>query len=147
MATTKLRSERMASLENLASNEAKSVAVQMEQQAQLLHQGETKLQDLIEYFNSYQEQSGSANAVNSMLLLEQQAFMKRLSEAIEAQRQVVENARSRYQLLRSRWLNKHLRGTALGKAVDRFQREEGQVENRREQHSLDELAARQHQSW
>ena len=148
MATTKLRSERIASLETLASNEAKELAVQMERQAGVVKQAESKLAELQSYLDSYQAQNGAGqNSVNPMRLLEKQAFLQRLREALNAQGQVVESARSRYELLRAQWIAKHLRGTALGKAVDRFQLEEGQAENRRQQHAQDEIAARQFQSW
>lgn len=149
MATTKLRSERMELLENLASNEANALAAQMQRQAAEVQQGENKLSELEAYLDSYHPSQNKAerNSVNAMLLMETQAFLDRLREAVNAQRQMVESARSRYHLLRAQWIAKHLRGTALGKAVDRFQLEEGQQENRRQQHAQDEIAARRRQSW
>lgn len=149
MATTKLRSERIASLETLASNEAKELAAQMERQALVVQQGETKLSELEDYLEGYHQRHNAAgqNSINPMQLLEMRAFLDRLREAVNAQRQVVQASRSRYELLRAQWIAKHLRGTALGKAVDRFQLEEGQQETQRQQRAQDELAARHYQSW
>jgi flagellar FliJ protein len=139
----------MELLESLASNEANALAAQMQRQALEVQQAETKLSELETYLESYHPSQNGAErkSVNAMLLLETQAFLERLREAVNAQRQLAQSSRSRYELLRAQWIAKHLRGTALGKAVDRFQLEEGDEENRRQQHAQDEIAARRRQTW
>jgi len=144
MARAKSRSARMQMLESLTDNEVKILATQMGHHAAQLRDSEAQLSDLETYLDGCEiAPVGQGQAsVSALQLVEKHAFLQRLRQAVAAQQTVVLDARTRYEAVRAQWLAKHLRGTALGKAVQRFQKEETQEVERREQRLQDETASR-----
>ncbi len=147
MATGKRRSERMRSIEHLSQREAHDLAGQMERQAEAVRAAEARLRELTDYLNGYvteRAEKSQSGGVSAMQLTESHLFLERLKEAVSLQERVVEQARSALEAARARWIAQHVRTSALGSAVHRFQEEESKEAAQREQRLQDEVAARYH---
>jgi len=147
MARRERRSERMRSIEALSNRESQDLAVRMEQQARALREAESRLGELTEYLEGYakeQAEKSRSGGVSAMQLTETHLFMERLREAVALQTAAVEKARSSYESCRARWIAQHVRTSALGSAVHRFEAEEAREVLQREEHAADEIAARYH---
>ena len=148
MASRRSRSERMQSLTAVADSQAKDLAAQMQRQAIVVGECESRLAELRQYLASYaatRTANSTGLATSGMRLAETRLFLERLQEAVAAQQESVVLARARHESLRARWIAKHLRTTALANAVNRFQLEEAQDSSRQEQRTQDEMTARHHQ--
>lgn len=138
------RSDRMRSIESLSNREAQDLAARMERQAEVLREAEQRLVELSEYLNGYATERAGKSQVSAMQLTETHIFMERLREAVRLQERTVEKARSGYESCRASWIAQHVRTTALGSAVHRFELEETREILQREQRQQDEIAARYH---
>ncbi len=148
MASRRSRSERMQSLVSLADSEAKGLAVQMQRQALIVGEDESRIAQLEGYLASYAStrmEDAAGQGVSAIRMAETHLFIERLQQAVDAQLRSVELARVRHESLRAQWIAKHLRTTALGNAVNRFRLEEAQDSSRQEQRTQDEMAARHHE--
>jgi len=147
MASGRSRSDRMRSIEALSNREAQDLAAQMESRAQAVRDAESRLLELEEYLEGYvvaQTARSQEGGVSAMQLSETHIFLERLKQAVELQRETVAQSRSAYEASRARWIAQHVRTSALGSAVHRFEQEEARVDLLREQRSQDEIAARYH---
>lgn len=107
-------------------------------------ESEAKLGELERYKAEY-EQSFTQRAgrgIGATELRDYQAFLAKLGEAIKQQQALVSRARCDYQLERVKWQEALTRSKALGHVVERWQAEERQVTERREQRENDERAQR-----
>jgi len=149
MARGERRSERMRSIEAISVRESNDLAGRMERQAQVVREAELKLEDLSEYLETYaaeQAEKSQLGGVSAMRLTETHLFMEKLRHAVNLQAESVENARSSYESCRAKWIAQHVRSSALGSAVHRFEAEEARELSRREERNQDEVAARYHQT-
>ncbi len=149
MARSERRSERMRSIEAISVRESHDLAGQMERQGQVVREAEQKLSELTEYLNSYaleQAEKSQQEGVSAMQLTETHLFMEKLRHAVSLQSETVAKARSEYEACRARWIAQHVRSSALGSAVHRFEEEEARELSRREDRVQDEVAARYHRT-
>ena len=147
MARGERRSERMRSIEAISLREAQDLAGRMERQAQVVREAEQRLEELTDYLTGYaaeQAEKSQAEGVSAMQLTETHLFMEKLRHAVSLQAQTVEKARSNYESCRAKWIAQHVRSSALGSAVHRFEDEEARELSRREVRIQDEVAARYH---
>ncbi len=148
MARSERRSERMRSIEAISVRESQDLAGRMEQQSRVVREAEQKLQDLTEYLEGYiaqQTEKSQTEGVSAMRLTETHLFMEKLRHAVNLQAETVEKARSHYESCRAKWIAQHVRSSALGSAVHRFEAEEAREVQKREDRIQDEIAARYHQ--
>ena len=75
-------------------------------------------------------------------LVDYQAFMSRLNDAIKQQAQVVQRARGECDIQRKRWQEAAQRAKALGHVIERWTHEETRATERREQREADERGQR-----
>lgn len=143
MAKDRPRSDRMRSIEALSSRSAQDLAAQMERQSRRLADAEARLTELKDYLASYTTGT-TGRSITAMQLTETHLFVEKLTEAVRLQEGVVDKARSGFEASRARWIAQHLRTTALGSAVHRFEAEEAREQDLREQRLQDEIAARYH---
>lgn len=147
MARSERRSERMRSIEAISVRESQDLAGRMERQSRVLHEAEQKLQALTDYLQGYaaeQTEKSQAGGVSAMQLTETHLFMEKLRHAVNLQAETVEKARSNYEACRAKWIAQHVRSSALGSAVHRFEAEEARELQKREDRIQDEVAARYH---
>ena len=149
MARSERRSDRMRSIEAISVRESQDLAGQMERQAQVVRDAEQRLQELASYLDSYaaeQAEKSQAEGVSAMQLTETHLFLEKLRHAVNLQAETVEKARSHYESCRAKWIAQHVRSSALGSAVHRFEEEEAQALRKREERIQDEVAARFHRT-
>ena len=76
--------------------------------------------------------------MNASQLQEYRAFLAKLDEAIRQQEKVVAASQASHSNHKDNWKQKHTRTQALGKVVERYQREERKAADRSEQKESDE---------
>lgn len=147
MRPPKSRSDRLRSIQALSSREAQDLAAQMTRQAKVLQDAEARLIELQEHLASYVDDHARArlDGISAMRLSESHVFVERLKLAVTLQQRTVEQARSRFEACRARWIAQHIRTNALGSAVHRLEHQEILAQARLDERTLDELAARAHQ--
>ncbi|MBF0254991.1 MAG: flagellar export protein FliJ [Gammaproteobacteria bacterium] len=104
-------------------------------------QGEMdKLEQLRHYRREYLERFHSAarEGIQAKRMLEYQAFIAKLDEAISEQERILGFARETNNRAKTTWMQKQSRSKALGKVVEHHQVREQQVRDKREQKDMDE---------
>ena len=81
-------------------------------------------------------------AVDAVKLQNYRTFLDRLGEALRQQMKSLEAARAEYEKRRLVWSAKRIEAESLGRAIDRFRKEEQHVADRREQREVDDAALR-----
>lgn len=134
-----MSSARMQPLQQLAEVREDEAAKRLLDQQRVLGEREQRLQELSRYLAEYE---GLATAHNPRLLMNRQAFVERLREAVDMQARLVEQARSHCDVQRAEWLLQHREVSTLDQLADCYRRRERRVEEQRSQKQLDELALR-----
>ena len=106
---------------------------------QRLQEQVARLGELNAYRQSYASRSRSLQDVNSAHWKDYQGFLQRLDQAVQSQQQLVRDSEQDLEIHRRRWLAKRQRLDSLQRVLDRYQVEEKQFEERREQRVQDDL--------
>ena len=77
-----------------------------------------------------------------MKLQNYRSFLERLGEAMRQHAKSLQAARAEYEKRRAAWSEKRIEAESLGRAVDRFKKEEQRAADAREQRDGDEAAMR-----
>jgi flagellar FliJ protein len=103
---------------------------------------EEKLAALERYRKEYEDgfAAKAGAGLGAMATRDYQAFLARLGEALEQQRQVVEQARAAHQAAIVVWREAAKRAHVVDTLQERWQVEEAREEGRRDQRSNDELS-------
>lgn len=138
------RSKRMTPVVKVAESREQAAARVLGEARQRLEQQQRKLEELTTYRDQYslEFQQCSGQGMGVARLQDFRLFLARLNEAIEQQRRLVERCQQDCERRRLQWVATRTRTQALGKVVDRYQREEQRVAERREQRDSDERAQR-----
>ena len=94
-----------------------------------------------EYEDGFAKRTGSGLGVAA--IRDYQAFLSRLGDALEQQRQVVEKARTAHQSAILVWREAAKRAHVVDTLAERWQVEESREESRRDQRDSDELSQQQ----
>jgi flagellar FliJ protein len=86
--------------------------------------------------------SHGAGVVDAVRLQNYRAFLDRLTDVIRQHVQKLGVARADYESRRALWSDKRIEAETLGRAVQRFRRDETEAADRREQRDSDEMAMR-----
>jgi flagellar export protein FliJ len=92
-----------------------------------------------EYLNTSTAVRGTMNAVK---LQNYRSFLDRLGEALSQHVIKLERARAEYEKRRAQWSEKRIEAESLGRAIDRFRKQERHAADQREQRDGDEAAMR-----
>lgn len=105
---------------------------------------ERQLEQLERYRAEYMQSSAAAGgaAMDAVKLQNFRSFLDRLSEAKRQQMKNLEAARAEYEKRRALWSEKRVEAESLGRAVERFRKEERADADRREQREGDDAAQR-----
>ena len=138
------RSKRMNPVVKVAESREQAAARILGEAQQQLTRQEQRLDELMAYRDQYSQQfqQSSGMGMGVARLQDYRVFLARLNEAIEQQKQVIVRCRQDCERQRCHWLSSRTRTQALGKVVERYQREERRAVERREQHDSDERAQR-----
>lgn len=136
------RSERLGVVKQATSHAEREQAERVAQAERHVVAMEEKLAALEKYRKEY-EVGFAAKAgagLGAMATRDYQAFLARLGEALEQQRQVVEQARAAHQAAIVIWREAAKRAHVVDTLQERWQVEEAREEGRRDQRNNDELS-------
>ena len=109
-----------------------------------LAEARSRLEQLAQYKGEYEGSFGSrvALGMNGRALLDFQAFIARLADAIRQQESVVAQLELERVQLQHKLRDVAVQNRAVGAVVERWRTEDRQADNRREQLEIDERAQR-----
>jgi flagellar protein FliJ len=138
------RAKRLEPVQHIVDEAQKRLAMSVATFEKRVLDGEAKLGELVRYKAEYEQgfQQRAATGIGVMEMRDYQVFLARLAEAIKQQQALVNRARAEAEAERVKWQEALKRSKALGHVVDRWQAEERQVADRRDQRESDERAQR-----
>ncbi|HZF16042.1 MAG TPA: flagellar export protein FliJ [Steroidobacteraceae bacterium] len=133
------RSERIQPIKDIADTRERNAGAVVAQAERALRDREQQLAQLKKYLDEYvRKNTPGIGSVDPIRLNNYRAFLARLTEAVRAQEQLVEQASREYERKREDWRVQHVEAAALGRAVERMQLFERTEQGRREQKESDE---------
>jgi flagellar FliJ protein len=137
------KSKRFEPIQELASNSADVLSRAMADAGRRVAELERQLEQLERYRAEYMQSSAAAGgAMDAVKLQNFRSFLDRLAEAKRQHLKNLEVARAEYEKRRALLSEKRVEAESLGRAVERFRKEEQAVADRREQHEGDDAAMR-----
>ena len=138
------RADRLEPVQKVVDDTERRMAEHFAAAERLVHTSKQKLHELQSYRDDYTQGFArrAKGGMGARDLVDYQAFMSRLDEAIKQQSQLVQRAQHDSDVQRRRWQEAAQRAKALGKVITRWQQEELQAADRREQREIDERAQR-----
>jgi flagellar export protein FliJ len=138
-----MKSKRFEPIRAIASTSAKDLSRAMAEAGRKVTDLERQLQQLQAYRDEYVANSTqSGGAIDAVKLQNYRSFLERLGEAMRQHQKSLEMARAEYEKRRAIWSEKRIEAESLGRAVDRFKKEEQRAADAREQRDGDEAAMR-----
>jgi flagellar FliJ protein len=134
----------MAPVQRVLDQKEKDRARELGEARTRLTAAETKLNDLEQYRQDYEQTFQQRAKVGQPVraLRDFQVFLARLDQAIQQQRQIVSAIQKDVSGHSTLWQSAALKVKAVDSVVDRWQGEERRAEGRREQKETDERAQR-----
>jgi flagellar FliJ protein len=138
------RAKRLAPVVDMAERDEREAARLLGQCQGQLAKVQTQLADLERYRDDYQQQwsEQGRQGVSGQWLINYQRFLSQFEVAIDQQRNSLEWHRDNLNKARDHWQQRYARLEGLRKLVLRYLQEARQLEDKREQKLLDELAQR-----
>jgi flagellar protein FliJ len=137
------KSKRFEPIQEIASSSAKDLSRAMAEAARKVADLERQYQQLQSYRDDYVRNSAPGSVVvDAVKLQNYRTFLDRLGEALRQQTKSLEIARAEYEMRRAAWSEKRIEAETLGRAVERFRKEEQHAADRREQREGDDAALR-----
>ena len=138
------RVDRLEPVQKVVDDTERRLAEHYASAERLLNSSEQKLQELSMYRDDYTQGFArrASGGMGARDLVDYQAFMSRLNEAIKQQSQVVSVARDECAVQRKRWQEAAQRAKALGHVIERWQQEAARAADRRDQREADERGQR-----
>jgi flagellar FliJ protein len=136
------RSERLEVVQQVATRNEREHAERVGAAQRHLKEMEDKHAALEKYRGEYEVgfAARSRAGFDAAGVRDFQTFLSRLGEALTAQMQLVEQARAALDAVRVQWREAAQRAHVVDSLADRWQSEESQAQNRRDQTESDELA-------
>jgi flagellar FliJ protein len=140
-----LSPQRLAPIHELAGQRESSAARALADAQRALAEREAQLHEL-ENYKEPELPRGAPEAQTVALLRNREAFRLRLADAIRYQRQAVFDARKKVETARAAWIEERNKTKVIEKLIERGAAIEQKIEERKQQHVMDELALRLLQS-
>jgi len=138
-----MKSKRFEPIREIASSSADDLSRAMGEAARKVAELERQFQQLQSYRDEYVRKSGNGTtAVDAVKLQNYRTFLDRLGDALRQQLTSLDLARAEYEKRRLAWSAKRIEAESLGRAVERFRKEEQHAADRREQREVDDAAMR-----
>jgi len=138
-----LKSKRFEPIRDLVARSADELSRAMADSQRRVLDLERQHEQLKTYREEYiRKATQSGGAVDAVRLQNYRAFLDRLTDVIGQHVQKLGMARAEYETRRTLWSERRVEAETLGRAVDRFRRDETQDAERREQRDSDETAMR-----
>jgi flagellar protein FliJ len=138
------RADRLQPVQKIVDDTERRLAEHLASSERLVRGCEQKLNELLGYRNDYTQGFArrAAGGMGARELLDYQAFMVKLGEAVSQQEKITEQARQERDLQKKRWQDEARRAKALGHVIHHWQQDELKVQERRDQKDTDERAQR-----
>lgn len=138
------RADRLEPVKQIMSDTERKLAEHLAAAEKLLGHCEHKLQELTSYRDDYTQGFArrAGGGMGARELVDYQAFMSKLNQAIDHQQQVAQRARQDRDMHQRRWQEAAQRAKALGNVIERWQGEAQRAADKREQRETDERAQR-----
>lgn len=138
------RADRLEPVQKVVDDTERRLAEHYAAAERLVNSSEQKLKELTAYRDDYTQ--GFARraglGMGARELMDYQAFMTRLNDAIKQQSQVVQRALHDRDVQHKRWQQAAQRAKSLGNVIERWQQEDRRTADRHEQKESDERAQR-----
>lgn len=138
------RSKRIKPVAKFAQQQERNAASELGKCRHTLNEQEKKLCELIEYREEYAKRFAENNmsSMGARVMQDNRMFLQRLNEAIDMQREQVNQGKQVCDTQTENWLGQRSRANALGKVVQRYQQADQKVKLKQEQREQDEHSAR-----
>ena len=137
------KSKRFEPSREIASSSADALSRAMADAGRRVADLERQLEQLERYRAEYMQSPATAGAsMDAVKLQNYRSFLDRLGEAKRQHQKNLDAARAEYEKRRALWSEKRVEAESLGRAVERFRKEEQSAADRREQREGDEAAMR-----
>jgi flagellar protein FliJ len=137
------KSKRFEPIREIASNSADALSRAMADAGRRVADLERQLEQLERYRAEYLQNSTTAGAsMDAVKLQNYRSFLDRLGEAKRQHQKNLDAARAEYEKRRALWSEKRVEAESLGRAVERFRKEERAAEDRLEQREGDDAGMR-----
>jgi flagellar FliJ protein len=137
------KSKRFEPIREIASNSADALSRAMADAGRRVADLERQLEQLERYRAEYMQNPATAGAsMDAVKLQNYRSFLDRLGEAKRQHQKNLDAARAEYEKRRALWSEKRVEAESLGRAVERFRKEERAAEDRLEQREGDDAAIR-----
>jgi flagellar FliJ protein len=138
-----MRSKRFEPIQEIASSSAKELSRTMGEAARRVADLERQLEQLKSYRDEYVNASTAGRGtMDAVKLQNYRSFLDRLGEALRQHLTKLDNARADYERRRLQWSEKRIEAESLGRAIDRFRKQEQHAADQREQREGDDAAMR-----
>lgn len=137
------RSKRFEPIQEIVASSADELARAMAEAERKVADLERQLEQLKTYRDEYMASMGDGRGpMDAVKLQNYRRFLDRLGEAMRQQAKKIEQARAEYEKRRLLWSEKRVEAESLGRAIDRFRRQELRAADQREQREGDDAAMR-----
>jgi flagellar protein FliJ len=137
------KSERFEPIQEIASSSANELSRAMAEAGRRVADLERQLEQLKSYRDEYVRSSTEGRgAMDAAKLQNYRSFLDRLGDALRQHSKNLDAARAEYERRRLQWSEKRIEAESLGRAVERFRKEERGAADRREQREGDDAAMR-----
>ena len=138
-------SKRFHPVRRVAQSREQNAARELGNSQRRMQEQEARLEALKRYHDEYLERFRDAArlGISSAQLQEYQAFLSKLSRAIQEQEKIVQSSHRECCDKKELWQQKRVRSQALSKVVERFETAERRAEDSREQKEQDERNQRE----
>jgi flagellar protein FliJ len=138
-----IRSKRFEPIQEIVASSAEELSRAMGEMGRKVAELEGQLVQLTTYRDEYVSSAGDGRGpMDAVKLQNYRKFLDRLGEAMRQQSKKIEQARAEYEKRRVLWSEKRVEAESLGRAIDRFRKQELQVADQREQREGDDAAMR-----
>lgn len=138
------RFQRVKKIVELAEVELDQAAQTYAYMQSKLTDAKQQLESLQSYCDEYAKKPSSVNSISPIQLQTYNAFSDKLSQALVAQRNQVEESEKMQSLAKDNWIEKRARVKSLEALLKRISNNEQAQINRQEQRMLDELSAQKY---
>jgi flagellar FliJ protein len=137
------KSKRFEPIREIASNSADALSRAMADAGRRVADLERQLEQLERYRAEYMQSPATAGAsMDAVKLQNYRSFLDRLGDAKRQHQKNLDAARAEYEKRRALWSEKRVEAESLGRAVERFRKEERAAEDRLEQREGDDAGMR-----
>jgi flagellar protein FliJ len=137
------KSKRFEPIREIASSSANQLSRAMADAGRKVADLERQLLQLQNYRDEYMRNAAlPSGAMDAVKLQNSRSFLDRLGEALRQHLKHLDAARAEYEKRRAQWSEKRTEAESLGRAVERFRKEEQHAADRREQREGDDAAMR-----